>query len=301
MRNSSLGLSLFVGVIMIAASCGLKPFVRPAIRGGFSSLRSTTTAANVAAFAEPKVSDQLILDPLPRVYVYDHCPFCVRVRLALGLKKIKHEIHFLANDDIPTPTALVGKKVVPIFERPGSIKPQAESMDIVKMIDSDPVFGKTDVFKPFSGRTDLKEWQNKIAGANRLHQRPRYMMTYLPEFATKDGKNAYVRNHQLEPYTKDEWKATVSNEDRWKMYGEAYEKSLTLIDSTNEVLKELDDMIYSVDYCTEGGLSYDDIDLWSRLRSLTLVKGIVFPPKAKAYLDNLADKSDLPLYFSIAC
>ena len=49
------------------------------------------------------------------MYVYDHCPFCVRVRLALGVKNVKHLIHFLANDDIATPTGLVGKKIAPIF------------------------------------------------------------------------------------------------------------------------------------------------------------------------------------------
>ena len=49
-----------------------------------------------------------------------------------------------------------------------------------------------------------------------------------------------------------------------------------------------------------GGLSLDDIDLWSRLRSLTIVKGLVFPPKVRAYLDNFAAKGDLPLYDAIA-
>ena len=49
------------------------------------------------------------------MYVYDHCPFCVRVRLALGVKNVKHLIHFLANDDVATPTGLVGKKIAPIF------------------------------------------------------------------------------------------------------------------------------------------------------------------------------------------
>lgn len=44
----------------------------------------------------------------PILYVYDHCPFCVRVRLAFGLKNIKHEVRFLANDDVDTPTKLIG-------------------------------------------------------------------------------------------------------------------------------------------------------------------------------------------------
>ena len=57
----------------------------------------------------------IIRQELPTLYVYDHCPFCVRVRLALGVKNVKHLLHFLANDDVATPTGLVGKKIAPIF------------------------------------------------------------------------------------------------------------------------------------------------------------------------------------------
>ena len=55
------------------------------------------------------------MDKLPTLYVYDHCPFCVRVRVAMGLKNVKHIVNFMANDDVDTPTALVGKKIAPIF------------------------------------------------------------------------------------------------------------------------------------------------------------------------------------------
>jgi len=55
------------------------------------------------------------MDELPTVFVYDHCPFCVRVRLALGMKNVKHYVNFMANDDVATPTKLVGKKIAPIF------------------------------------------------------------------------------------------------------------------------------------------------------------------------------------------
>lgn len=45
----------------------------------------------------------------------------------------------------------------------------------------------------------------------------------------------------------------------------------------------------------------DDIDLWARLRSITLVKGAKFGPKTMAYLQNMADLADCTLYFSMAC
>ena len=57
------------------------------------------------------------LSLIPTLYNYDHCPFCVRVRLALGFKNVKHNLIFLANDDVHTPTALIGKKIAPIMVR----------------------------------------------------------------------------------------------------------------------------------------------------------------------------------------
>jgi hypothetical protein len=81
--------------------------------------------------------------PKPKLYIYDHCvsrtcarrimlddspphpveyghsrtyrfclqPFCVRARIIFGLKRIPHQLIFLDNDDVDTPTSLVGRKV----------------------------------------------------------------------------------------------------------------------------------------------------------------------------------------------
>ena len=59
-------------------------------------------------------------------------------------------------------------------------------------------------------------------------------------------------------------------------------------------------MICCAECCTEGGFSYDDVDLWARLRSLTLIKGIELPPKTKAYLAHFEEKGDVPLYYTMA-
>ena len=218
--------------------------------------------------------------------------------MALGLKNVKHKVVYLANDDIVTPTALVGKKVVPIFEDDGVA--MKESLDIIAKIDSDPKYGPPGYFKPLSNRQDLKDWQNSVADNNRILQRPRYMKSILPEFQQQDGKDAFVMNHALPPYEKADWQA-MSNEDRWEKYTSAYEMSFRLLDETNKSLAELDKLIFCTDYCTEGGLSYDDIDLWSRLRSVTIVRGIQWPLKLRAYMDKLSAMGDIPLYDSIAC
>ena len=63
---------------------------------------------------------------------------------------------------------------------------------------------------------------------------------------------------------------------------------------------QLDDIIFSENYCTEGGISLDDIDLWARLRSITIIKGVVWPDRLRRYMDNLSELGDIPLYDELA-
>ena len=84
---------------------------------------------------------------------------------------------------------------------------------------------------------------------------------------------------------------------KYEKYAEAFAESAELIPQLNKKLLELDVMIYSMEAVTEGiGFSYDDIDLWARLRSLTVIKGLAIPAKTRAYLDYFAKKGDVPLY-----
>eukprot|EP00808_Paulinella_micropora_P018633 g50428.t1 len=240
---------------------------------------------------------RVVLPELPTVYIYDHCPFCVRVRLALGLKNVKHNVVFLANDDVATPTKLVGKKIAPIFSWGKDIPPMAESLDIIAKVDSDSRFGPTGMFRPSSDRADIKAWQKSTQDMLRKFQRPRYVKAFLPEFAGQDARDTFVKNHQMPPYEKADWKgAEFSMEKRWKIYNAAFEESHSMLGQLNAKLAELDKMIYSEWFCTEGGLSLDDIDLWARLRSVTIIKGAVLPPKTRAYMDNLSKAGDILLY-----
>jgi len=271
-----------------------------------ATARSLSTAVIAEPFVQPP---KVIVDgEIPTVFVYDHCPFCVRVRLALGIKNIKHNIHFLANDDIATPTGLVGKKIAPIFKYPGDDLVMAESLDIIKLVEGKEEFGPTEVLKPASGRTDIKAWQKSVQVLLRTLQRPRYVATgLLPEFQQLDGRHAFIKNHQLPPYEKPEWKGNDENpeglpmEDKLKLYADAMAADpAPLIEELNARLVELDDIVFSEYYCTEGGLSYDDIDLWARLRSITIVRGVKWPTKLRKYMDNLSSLGDVPLYDEMA-
>ena len=98
---------------LFVAACSVDGFSVP--QGKTCSRRGTKLYASLPEVSPFVQGPRIIRDELPVVYVYDHCPFCVRVRLALGVKNVKHNVNFLANDDIPTPTNLIGKKIAPIF------------------------------------------------------------------------------------------------------------------------------------------------------------------------------------------
>jgi len=250
---------------------------------------------------------RIIRPELPILYVYDHCPFCVRVRLALGIKNVKHSLHFLANDDVVTPTKLVGKKIAPIFVLPEDNLVMPESLDIIAKIDSDERFGLASAILPATGRDDLKEWQKSVHGLLRVLQRPRYVATgLLPEFQQLDGRHAYIRNHELPPYSKQEWKGAedfpgLAMTEKLQLYAEAMAKDpAPLLEELNCKLVELDDILWCEHHCSEVGFSMDDIDLWSRLRSITIVKGVQWPVKLRNYMDNIGALGDIPLYDEMA-
>lgn len=105
-------LSISIALIFLSSA---NAFVTPATTSKSSRqhvIVSSSSSDDGTSFSQ---GPRIIMDEVPIVYVYDHCPFCVRVRLALGVKNVKHNVQFLANDDITTPTKLVGKKIAPIF------------------------------------------------------------------------------------------------------------------------------------------------------------------------------------------
>mmetsp|Transcript_19934 Transcript_19934/g.26351 ORF Transcript_19934/g.26351 Transcript_19934/m.26351 type:complete len:304 (-) Transcript_19934:321-1232(-) len=302
-------MKLAISTFLLAIS-SVGAFTAPAVKNPCFAQVSALAMSSPAVEAEPFTKGpRIIRDELPITYVYDHCPFCVRVRLALGVKNIKHNVQFLANDDIPTPTKLIGKKIAPIFAIPEDDFIMGESLDIIEKIDNDERFGQTSVIKPASGRTDIKAWQKSVQTLLRTLQRPRYVATgLLPEFQQLDGRHAFIKNHQLPPYEKKEWKGDGTDEnpgmpmdEKLSLYAEAMAKDpAPLLEDLNAKLIELNDIIFCEHYCTEGGFSMDDIDLWARLRSITIVDGVQWPTKLRGYMDNLSELGDVPLYDDMA-
>ena len=106
-----------------------------------------------------------------KLYHYPHCPFCQRVRLALGAKKIAYESIIPSYADAKTPTQLVGKKILPIvvFDD-GEVL--AESVDIIQALDNR--FDHHPLFR--------KDTQKELTWVTRVVQIPRYFDLLLPHY-----------------------------------------------------------------------------------------------------------------------
>lgn len=52
-----------------------------------------------------------------KLYIYDHCPFCLKARMIFGLKNLPVELIVMSNDDEATPTRMIGQKMAPILQK----------------------------------------------------------------------------------------------------------------------------------------------------------------------------------------
>ena len=214
-----------------------------------------------------------------RLFIYDHCPYCVRTRMPFAMKNIPLELIELANDDEATPISMVGKKVCPILEKEDGTY-TAESMDIVQYIDQ--LDGKP-IFAPSSNREDLAGWikDNSVLFRQLLY--PRWVNSPLGEFDTQSARD-YFQNKK---------------EQDIGSFADALAKSAEYITQLEAELVKLNTMMHS-SKSINAKLSLDDIDFFGRLRGITLIKSLVIPAKTRAYIDYFSTVSKVPTYDHMA-
>lgn len=212
-----------------------------------------------------------------KLFVYDHCPFCVKARAIFGLKGIAFDLVILLNDDVATPTRMIGKKMAPILEQDGQFI--AESMDICARIDG--MTGTSILSGPRNPA--IAQWIDDISDTLFKLALPRWAAADLEEFSTPEARAFFVRNKE----------AAIG------AFADHMAASPTYISNINDCLPALDTLILSPD-AVNGELSEDDIHLFATLRSLSIVRGIVYPPAVDAYRKRMADRTGVDLHDPIA-
>lgn len=203
-----------------------------------------------------------------KLYVYDHCPYCVRARIPFGLKRIPFELVILSNDDEDTPVRMIGQKMLPILEdAQGFI---GESLDIVRKIDC------LSGLRRFEGQPSpaiidwIEKWNPLVNGL----VIPRTPDPIYPEFHSADARAYFTRKKE----------ATFGN------FVDLLGRTEAFKDELAQGFESLEPLIPDPE-----GESIDDILLFPILRSLTLVPDLVMPASVLAYAERMADRSGIPL------
>ena len=212
------------------------------------------------------------MKPDMKLYIYDHCPFCVKARMIFGLKNLPVTEVILPNDDVQTPTRMIGRKMVPILEHDGRF--MGESMDIIAHVDA--MDGRPVLTGPT--RPETGQWLRDGQQAYIRLILPRFAAAPFEEFATTGSRLYFIENKE----------AMIGP------FGACLNESDALRASTNAALTRLAGLIQRPD-AVNGTLSTDDIHLFAHLRSLTLVAGLDWPGPVRAYCQHMAQATGIPL------
>ncbi len=197
------------------------------------------------------------------LFHYEHCPFCIRVRMTFGLLDKAYESKVLPYNDVKTPESLTGKKMLPILSV--NSKPMNESLEIMQLLDetnklkiketiNDPSFPQ---FEALLSRL-----------SNLVHPLAMPYWIWTPEF-DEDSRNYFLIQKEKK---RGPFKNLVHNRD-------------TFISALDKEWRELEKNLHPFFESDEFGLK--DILLASHLWGLYVVPEFQFPEKIHGYLQSV--------------
>ena len=202
-----------------------------------------------------------------KLYMFEHCSLCFRVRMIGALKKIDLQESVVLDDDTDTMVGLVGKHQIPILLKDDGL-PMLESMDMVKYIDA---LGPQILLGP--ERLQIAQWADRVVSKTAPLTQSRYQLLGLPEFATAAAHDHYVMRKR-------------------KLFGDLAEVRSQTRERIHELVPmfdELDALIES-SQAVNGALSMDDIRVLPLLRSAAVVKGLAFPRRVRNYFEAMMNR-----------
>lgn len=199
------------------------------------------------------------------LYHYVHCPFCVRVRLGLGLLKQDYKTIVLPYDDEKTPVDLMGKKMLPIvkFEN-GDLS--NESLDIIKRLDTDNIFKNE-----LSSDEGIDEMLSRIGSDVHSLCMPYWIWT--PEF--NDSSRSYFQKKK--EVKRGPFNKLIQNKEKF-------------LSSLEETLKVIESKLSP--YYESDSLTIKDIMIASHLWGMYVFPEFQFPPKVHEYLQTVGKQAN---------
>jgi glutaredoxin 2 len=202
-----------------------------------------------------------------RLYMFEHCSLCFRVRMTAALKRLDLQETVVLDDDSDTMIGLVNKRVIPILVKDDG-EPMLESMDMVRYVDG---IGGSVLTGP--QRPEVAAWADNVVAKTAPLTMPRYPLLGLPEFGTVAALDHY-------------------NLRKRKAFGDFVELRANTRQYVRELLPDLEALDTFIESPTaiNGKLSLDDIRVLPLLRSAAIVKGLRFPHKIREYFESMMNR-----------
>ena len=215
-----------------------------------------------------------------KLYVYDHCPFCTRARMAAALRGVATELVYLPNDDENTPIRLIGAKQLPILQKEDGSH-MGESLDIVRYF-----YRQDSSALDEAVRSEIQAWVDAFGDWGYRLIMPRSVQLDLPEFAAESSV-AYFKAKK-EAFLEASFEQLLQETPRY-------------LAQAQEALRVLDGLIApNADYANGTHLSMEDILVFPLLRNLSMVKGAAYPDNVAHYVRAMSQAAKIPLFFDRA-
>ena len=213
-----------------------------------------------------------------KMYIYEHCPFCVRPRIIMGLKNLDIPLVYLANDDEKAHLDRIGKKQVPFLEKDdGSYL--IESLKITEFLNN---FDQNQVLQPKNSNPRLITLIAKLNQVSKTLIYPRLFTHPHNEvdFPTKSAKSYFRRKKE----------AYIGCFTACFRFPE-----LAILETQLTLEKINKNMAYK--YATANQPSWDDITIFPILRMITLAEDVInIPINLQQYLKLFSQQTNIPLY-----
>lgn len=197
------------------------------------------------------------------LYHYVHCPFCVRVRMALGFLNIDYQSRVLPYDDETTPIKLTGKKMLPALSYNGGT--MNESLDIIAFADKKNILKVKDVTQA----SDFSAFESMLNRFGDLvHSLAMPYWIYTPEF-TPAAREYFQKK----------------KEEKRGPFNKLVQNKTEFVEKLQPLFTELEENLHP--YFQSSTLGLKDIMLASHLWGLFVVPEFRFPQKIHDYLQRI--------------
>ena len=217
-------------------------------------------------------------DNLMKLYVYNHCQYCIKPRLVADLSGLDYELVYLANDDEKSHIERVGSKQVPFLEKADGTFLK-ESIDICEYIAKLRNFDITKSQINDNVKAILAELPDDYKRI--IYPRMPHHPKNDRDFPTQRAKDYFL--NKKSKYIGD-MGLLLSHPPMDAIHG------------INKALKELGKHIQTP-FFNGKNFSADDIEIFPTFFILTMAKDLLnIPSNIEKYMSNIESKTNIELY-----